>query len=370
MDNNPLITKDNYLPFIIAVSLATFMATLDGSIVNIALPTISESFHLSSGMVSWVSTIYLLVMAGCVLIFGAISAHYGYKRIFITGFIIFTLGSLFCGVLPEITNSFFSLVGSRAFQGIGGAMISAVVPAMLVSHIPLDIKGKAMGIVMTFSSLGTAIGPTIGGILTEYLSWHFIFLINVPVGIFAIIFGGKVIPQSQKITLNDSFDKIGATLIFIGLALLLFGISEGISMGWTNPVIVGSLILSIIILVYFVRYELYQKNPVLEFRIFRDKQFLKMNAILCLLFFSFSGVSYLIPFYLEYARGNDTATAGLILTSLSLATMISGVIAGLLYDKIGGRKVSIIAAVLLLAGYLMFTALKVETTLVDRKSVV
>jgi len=139
------------------------MADLDGTIVNIALPTISESFSLSSSSVSWVATMYLLVMAGCVLIFGKVSDVIGYKRVFLSGFVIFTIGSFICGILPDLTGSFVTLIGSRAFQGIGGAMITAIAPAMVTAFVPMKMKGKAMGIVMTMAGLGTAIGPTMGG---------------------------------------------------------------------------------------------------------------------------------------------------------------------------------------------------------------
>jgi MFS family permease len=174
---------------IISISLATFMSALDGTIVNIALPTISAAFDISSTTVSWMATIYLLVLAGCVMIFGKLSDSIGFKRVFLSGFLIFTMGSFSCAILPDLFSSFPVLVGSRAFQAIGGAMITAIAPAMVTAYIPMKMKGKAMGIIMTVAALGTAIGPTIGGVLTQYLNWHWIFLINVPVGIVAILLG-------------------------------------------------------------------------------------------------------------------------------------------------------------------------------------
>ena len=189
-------TKPGLNLLIFSISLATFMAGLDGTIVNIALPTISEAFHVSSSTVSWVATAYLLVMAGCVLVFGKISDMIGFRKVFLSGFAIFTLGSFSCGLLPVITGGLFSLIGSRVLQAVGGAMITAIAPAMIAAYIPMKQKGKAMGIVMTLAALGTALGPTIGGVLTQYLSWHWIFFINVPVGIFAVLLGAKVIPEA------------------------------------------------------------------------------------------------------------------------------------------------------------------------------
>jgi len=361
MDCTSVQMQRGYTPLIIAISLATFMASLDGTIVNIALPTISESFSLSSSSVSWVATIYLLVMAGCVLIFGKISDMIGFKRIFLTGFIIFTLGSFFCGFLPDLTGSFLTLIGSRAFQGIGGAMITAIAPAMVTAFIPMSMKGKAMGIIMTMAGLGTALGPTLGGFLTQYLSWHWIFFINVPVGIIALLLGLRVIPGQQSHHAVEGFDRAGAGLIFVGLAFLLYGFSEGTNLGWTSPVIIGSLGLAVILLGLFAWKELHIPNPILEIRLFQDKTFLIINLVIFLVFFSLSGVNYLLPFYLEYVGGYSTSEAGLILTALSVAMMVAGIIAGMLYNRVGGRILSIIAAVVLLIGYFLITHLRFDT---------
>ncbi|MCA1917658.1 MFS transporter [Methanospirillum hungatei] len=361
MDCTSVNEQKGYIPLIIAISLAIFMASLDGTIVNIALPTISESFSLSSSAVSWVATIYLLVMAGCVLIFGKISDMIGFKRIFLTGFIVFTIGSFLCGSLPDLTGSFLTLIGSRAFQGVGGAMITAIAPAMVTAFIPMSMKGKAMGIIMTMAGLATAIGPTVGGFLTQYLSWHWIFFINVPVGIIALLLGLWVIPRQQSHQALEAFDRAGAGLIFVGLAFLLYGFSEGTNLGWTDPVIIGSLGLAAVLLGLFVWKELHIQNPILEIRLFQDKNFLLINLVIFLVFFSFSGVNYLLPFYLEYVGGYSTSEAGLILTALSVAMMVAGIIAGVLYNRLGGRILSIIAAVVLLIGYFLITHLRIDT---------
>jgi len=201
--------RSGYTLLILSISLATFMAALDGTIVNIALPTISEAFNVSTTTVSWVATAYLLVMAGCVLVFGKVSDIIGFKRVFLVGFVIFTLGSFACGLLPDLLNSLNILIASRMFQAIGGAMITAIGPAMVTAFIPMDQKGKAMGIVMTLAALGTALGPSIGGVLVQYLSWHWIFFINVPIGIFAVLLGAKVIPMSGSGGSLAGFDRTG-----------------------------------------------------------------------------------------------------------------------------------------------------------------
>jgi EmrB/QacA subfamily drug resistance transporter len=347
---------------ILSISLAAFMSSLDGTIVNIALPTISTAFNISSSTVSWVATIYLLVMAGCVLIFGKLSDGIGFKKIFLSGFVIFTLGSFFCGLLPDLFSSFFALIGSRALQAVGGAMITAIAPAMITAYIPMKQKGKAMGIIMTVAALGTAIGPTIGGVLTQFISWHWIFFINVPVGICAILLGSHVIPTIPPLVKDAGFDRIGALLIFTGLAALLFAISEGQSLGWNSAVIIGSLALALMMLGSFVWHELRTTDPLLELRLFKNRNFLMTNLILSLVFFSFAGINYLLPFYLQYVKGFGTSDAGLIITALSVAMMVSGLLSGALYNRVGGRILCIASGIFLVAGYYMMTLLRVDTS--------
>jgi EmrB/QacA subfamily drug resistance transporter len=351
----------SYNLLIVSISLAVFMSALDGSIVNIALPTISEAFNISSSMVSWVSTAYLLVMAGCVLVFGKIADVIGFKKMFLAGFVIFTSGSVACGLLPDLLGSFYALVISRMFQAIGGAMITAIAPAMITAYIPMDLKGKAMGIVMTLAALGTAIGPVIGGFLTQYLSWHWIFFINIPVGILAVLLGIRVIPGTHAPGKLEGFDKQGAALIFTGLATLLYAVSEGQTLGWTTPVILVMFAIAVVSLGLFIRHELRTADPLLELNLFRDRNFLLPNLVMSLVFFSFAGINYLLPFYLEYVRGYTTSDAGMILTSLSVAMMAAGILSGLLYNRFGPRILSAGAGVILSCGYFLMTRLHTDT---------
>ena len=363
MDNPATGTapKQGFALLIFSISLAMFMTSLDGTIVNIALPTISESFNVSTSTVSWVATSYLLVMVGCVLVFGKVADTLGYKRIFLSGFAIFTLGSFFCGFLPEFIAGFPSLIGSRMFQAVGAAMLMSVAAAMISTFVSPEQKGKAMSIIMMLAALGTALGPTIGGVLTQYLSWHWIFFINIPVGIVAILLGAKVIPASCPVQREGGFDRLGAVLAFTGLASLVFVVSEGSTFGWTSPVILGIAVLMVVSLGWFVRHELSVADPILDIRMFKKRNFVIANLILALVFFSLSGINYLLPFYLQYVGHLDTSSSGLVMTSLSAAMMVSGILAGLLFNRLGPKRLCIVAGIVLTAGYFLMTQLKADT---------
>lgn len=358
--SSPQETSFGLLVF--SISLAIFMSSLDGTIVNIALPTISEAFGISSSTVSWVATAYMLVLAGCILVFGRISDVVGLRSVFLSGFAIFSAGSFFCGMLPDLFHSFPLLVASRVFQAIGGAMMTAIAPAMVSVYVPGERRGAAMGMVMTLAALGTALGPAVGGVLTQYLSWNWIFLINVPIGMGAVLLGARVIPPVERPAGTKRFDVQGAILVFCGLAALIFSVTEAPALGWTSPVIVASVALSGAALLFFVRREVSTDDPILDLRLFLSRNFSLSNLILALVFLSFAGISYLLPFFLEYVKGFPPSVSGLILTAFSAGMMVGGIVSGFLYNRAGPRPLSIGAAVILLAGYFMMWHLKVDTT--------
>jgi EmrB/QacA subfamily drug resistance transporter len=191
---------------------------------------------------------------------------------------------------------------------------------------------------MLFAAIGMAIGPTLGGYLTEYLSWHWIFFINVPVGIIAVILGLIFIPENKPDSCpRKKFDTQGAVLIFIGLASLLFTFSEGFVLGWTSPQIIISTILAVICIGVFIWWEQHYENPLIDLGMFKSKAFIIVNIVYSLLYFTFAGANYLLPFYLEYVHDFSTSNTGLILTSLSFGMMITGVLSGLIYAKLVGK---------------------------------
>ena len=229
--------------FVILISIASFMGTLDSTIVNISLPTIANYFGTGITLVSWIPIAYMLALASILIAWGRFADIRGYRKVYLSGFTLFTLSSFLCASSPSIEI----LIGCRILQGIGAAMLMAIGGAMIAVYLPDRIRGWALGMLSTFAAICVATGPVLGGYLTEYLSWHWIFLVNIPVGIGAVLLGMTVIPRDRprKVSLA-SFDAPGAGLLFVTLGSLIFTISLGRVFGYTSPVILSTAAMSAI----------------------------------------------------------------------------------------------------------------------------
>ncbi len=232
------------LLLLIAVALGGLMDGLDGSIINIALPVIAADFGTDTGSVSWTVIIYLLMVAGTILIFGNIAGRGHVKKTLIIGFGTFTIASLLCGLSVSLPM----LIAARLVQGLGAAMIIACAPIVCVKFMPSNILGLSFGVLTAATSIGFAVGPAIGGILTHYLSWNRIFFINIPIGIFAVLYCLKVVPKGQAEN-SAQFDWIGAVLLFIVMASGVYVLERLPHFGFTHPQIIGFSILFILSLI-------------------------------------------------------------------------------------------------------------------------
>ncbi|MGA2162128.1 MAG: MFS transporter [Methanoregula sp.] len=354
----PLSGKDQK-PVIFILALSSFMASLDATIVNISLPTIAESFHVSINTVSWVAMSYLLVLSGFLLVFGKLGDMKGFRKIFLAGFSLFTFGSLLCGYAFSIE----ALIGFRLIQGIGAAALEAIGPAMVVIYLPKEIRGRVLGILATVVSLGVAAGPIIGGFLTEYVSWHWIFIINVPIGICAIIMGLKWIPADRITKRPGLFDYPGAILFFFALALFLWPVNEGLTLGWTSPAILGSLCISVVLWILFILREIQCQDPLCNFDIFRNRNFLAASLAAAIMMLAFSGVEFLLPFFFEGVLGYHSSFAGLLLAIPSVALIIFGPLSGALSDRFGSRGLATGSALFAVVTYFMISMYSQNTSI-------
>ena len=347
---------------IFTISLAAFMGSLDVTIVNISLPTIARYFNVGTGMVSWVVLAYLLVMSSFLLAFGKIGDLKGFKRVFLTGFAIFLAGSFLCAIAPTIKL----LIAFRMVQALGAAFLTAIGPAMIAAFLPSEIRGKALGIVATFASLGIVLGPPIGGVLTSFLSWRWIFVITIPMGIVAILIGKKVLPESEP-RLSDRkarFDLPGAALVFLSLFGMIFGMNMGRELGWSSPIIIVSLLGALVLGTVFVLRESRFSEPLVDLKLFRNPNFTSANGAVLFVALVYGGGGFLFPFYLEHVKGLETEVAGLILMVPSVATLIVAKRAGSHSDRAGSRRICVAATLLCVAGFFLLSFLDENSTMV------
>ena len=322
-----------------AIALGVVMDGIDGSIVNVALPTMAAYFNTDTGTIAWVIITYLLMMAGLLLVFGKIADRGLAKKIFLLGFVVFTLGSAACGIAPTLDI----LLASRLVQGLGAAMIAAVAPLLCIRYLPKEMLGTALGVIAATTSIGFAAGPAIGGILTQYLSWHWIFLVNIPIGILGILFAARVIPGDDPETFTGSFDYPGAVTLFGAMIFCTFVLEEVAARGVTDPLILTCCALCLLCLVLFVVRELTTPEPFLNIRIFAKWQFTAVLLAYLLVNIIFLGIIYLLPFYLTIEMHFDMATSGLFLLIPPAVVAILSIPFGQWSDN-HGRRVFAVAA--------------------------
>ncbi|MDX6379142.1 MAG: hypothetical protein QOI57_166 [Rubrobacteraceae bacterium] len=341
------------------VAVGTFMTTLDTSIVNISLPTIAHTFGTTlSGAVEWVIIAYLVTIAASLLTFGRLSDMIGSKPIWTGGLALFTVGSILCGLAPSLGF----LIAARAFEGLGAALIFAPSMAMITDAFPAAVRGRALGISAVVASLGISSGPTIGGFITEYLSWRWIFFVNVPIGVLGVLVALRVLPGSGR-SGGVRFDPAGALLLGAGLALLTLGLSFGEEWGWTSAAILGALGTGVAALVAAVLVERRVKEPILDFSLLLGNRIFASalaSFVLCML--ALFAVAFMMPFYLEELRGFPLRTAGLLLTPLPLTVVVVGPISGSLADRFGSRVLAPLGLGVACVGLLLLGQLDAESS--------
>lgn len=328
---------------VISIALATFMTTLDASIVSIAVPTITVELHTTAGMVSWIIIVYGLLLSSLLLTFGKLADITGFKKLFLIGLIIFTVGSVLSGISSDINM----LIAVRGLQGIGASILAALTLAMVSLYLPEESKGKGLGVVSTFLALGIALGPVIGGFLTEYLSWRWIFFINAPVCVIAIFMGLRYIPADKVSKASmKGFDILGAVLFFSCVFTFLLAMNLGNKEGWTSAFIISMFVASIVLLVAFLFNESKAKAPMLNKHIIKNRNILAENFSGLAIMGAMGGAFILMPFYFEILKQQSTSQTGLLMLSASGAVMVFGLLAGKMSDKIGSRKLCIAGGLL------------------------
>lgn len=330
---------------IASIVAATFMAIMDAYIVNIALPSISKSFGVSTSIVSRVIIAYFLLLVSTMLLFGKMGDRFGLKKLFCAGYICFSLGSLFCGLAPTINL----LIAARCLQGAGAAALFAMSSAIIARHLPPAIRGTAFGLLSAAASFGVTIGAPLGGFIVAYLNWRWVFFINVPVGIIASLIAMKILPSDhgpKGIDHKKPFDISGSILIFIGLFFLLYALNTGAENGWTSLAVLGSSAGAIVFLAAFVLREKKCAAPLLDLGLFKNRTFLLTGLSSFFAYMFLAGNGFLLPFYLMGLQALKSSQAGLVLAIYSLVKLVSSPVAGWSSDRVAPRKIACASIIL------------------------
>ncbi|MGH2484476.1 MAG: MFS transporter, partial [Ktedonobacterales bacterium] len=323
---------------LLIVAIGVFMATLDSSLVNISLPKISAYFQVSlNGAVEWVIIAYLIVIASILLTFGRLTDIMGRKLLWVIGLVIFTVGSALCGAAPSLAL----LIAFRAFQGIGGALLMAISPAMITRAFPASERGRALGLNALTVAVGASAGPSIGGVLTQVASWRWIFYINVPIGIIGVFLTFRLLTEPMRPRRSGQrFDPAGAGLLSIGMIALVLALSFGQQLGWQSRNVIGLFAVSVVVFVLFLLIEKRVRQPIVDLKLFRSRLFSAALISSFLSFLALFAVTFLLPFYLEQLRGFEPEKAGFLLTPVPLTISVIAPFSGWLSDRFGSQLLS------------------------------
>jgi EmrB/QacA subfamily drug resistance transporter len=320
------------------VLLAPLMGSLDGSIVNVALPTIARRLGVGMDGSQWVVSSYLIVISAFILVFGKIADILGRMRVFRWGFLVFGAGSLLCA----LSWSLPLLIAARAFQAIGAAMFMSSNQAIIATTFPPQERGRALGLLGSTVAIGTMVGPPLGGIMVEFFDWPSLFLINIPISIFAFVASGIMLPREEerKISLAG-FDLSGTVYFGLFILGLFYALLCGQERGWASPGILGSFAGAAIFGFLFIRRERRAADPMIDLSIFRSGLFSLSVLCVLLVFMATFCVNIVQPFYLQDVLGLSPATAGLILLAAPLASGFVAPLSGSLSDRIGPEALTV-----------------------------
>jgi EmrB/QacA subfamily drug resistance transporter len=301
--------------------------------VNVALPSIQRSLHMSISSLEWIVTAYALTFAALLITGGKLGDLFGRKRMFIAGLVVFTLASLACGLAP---NAGF-LIGARAVQGVGAALMNPATLSIITATFPPKERGQAIGIWAGVSALALAIGPLIGGLIVDNINWHWIFYVNVPVGVAGVIVSRWVIAESRDTSHEQSIDLPGLLTSGGSLLALSYALIEGNKHGWGSPEIVGLFVGAAVLLAVFVWLELRQRLPMLDLGLFKIGSFAGANIVAMLVSLGMFGVFFFISLYVQNVLGYSPTKAGAIFLPMTILIILIAPIAGKLSDRVGSR---------------------------------
>jgi len=337
---------------ILSLGFGAFMGSYNISLLNISLPTIARYFDVPVTVAAWTIIVYLIVLSATIVSFGKLADINGFKKLFTLGFIIFSAGALLCGISTDISQ----LILFRIIQAAGGAIISALAPAIVINSIPEQSRGISLGLVATLASAGIAIGAVTGGFITEFAGWRYIFFINVPIGILGAYLGSRYIPDDVPGKSIRSLDIAGTVLIVLAITTLLFALNQGMHLGWSSTPILVAFATSVILWAVFVKRERRVQDPVLDFGLFKNRSFTLANLSGLVIKFVFTGIIIIFTLYFEIIEGFSVAVVGFLLMVPAAASLVTAPVAGTFSDRIGSRRLCMAGGMIGLVVFLFFFA--------------
>ncbi|RJX38824.1 DHA2 family efflux MFS transporter permease subunit [Paenibacillus pinisoli] len=345
------------LPPLIAIVVGMIMVILDSTVVNNAIPKLVEYFDTDLKTIQWTITGYTLALSAVIPLAGWMSDKFGIKQIFMTTIALFTIGSVLCGIAqtPE------QLILFRIIQGLGGGMVGPIGMAMVFKLAPPERRGSIMGVLGIPMLIAPAFGPVLSGWLVDSVSWHWIFMINLPIGIIAFILGYKYLPKSARHA-APHLDIIGMCLAPIAFSMLAFGVSEG-GTSWTSASAITGLTVGGIALILFIIVELRQKQPLLELRAFKSSDFTRGIVLTWVIQLALFGALLIVPLYLQGVMHYSALESGWILMPYAICAAIGMPISGRLFDKIGARPLAICGLSVVSIALFILSGLSMDTPL-------
>jgi EmrB/QacA subfamily drug resistance transporter len=342
---------------LVLICLAQFMVVLDATIVNVALPSIQNDLHLSEGNLQWIVNAYTLVFGGFLLLGGRLGDLLGRKRLFLIGLVVFTGASL----LDGLAGSEGMLIGARALQGLGAALISPAALSIIATTFEEGAqRARALAVWAAIAIGGSAVGLVLGGLLTQYFSWPWIFYVNVPVGIAAVLLSLRLVPESRDVHAHRSYDIAGAVAVTGGLMALVYAIVGAQSAGWGSTRTLGLFAAAVTLLTAFVAIELRAKAPLVRLSIFRVRSLLTANVAMLLAMSGMFAMFFFNTLYLQRVLGYGPLTAGLAFLPFTAGIMVSASLASQFAPRIGVRPVAVAGFLLTAGGLLLLTQLPVH----------
>lgn len=339
-----------------AVAMSTFLSTIDGSIINVAMPTLVSELDTVFAVAQWVILAYLLTQTTLLPSIGRLGDMLGKKRLYTAGIAVFTLGSVLCGLSPNV----YWLIGARVIQAVGSALALGLGMAIVTEAFPPEERGKALGLNGTFVSIGVVIGPTLGGLILGAFSWHWIFFVNLPVGILGMAIAWRYLPDIRP-TGRPQFDFPGAVTLFVSLLSVLLALTIGQQAGFTDWRILALFGTAVAFLLLFLWLENRHPQPMIDLRLFRNGLFSLGLLTGAMVFVSIAGTTLLLPFYLQDMLGYGARQVGLMMALIPVFLGVAAPLSGAASDRYGTRIIASMGLVIMALGFWVMRGFDTQT---------